>query len=55
MTRRGEQWLIYWSLKAKGRTEVELVADMGEKMDSAGGLWLCAVVMVCLERLHSSY
>jgi len=53
LTRRGEQWLIYSVVEGKAKQfEVELIADMGEKMaisneQQVGSLWLCAVVMVC--------
>jgi len=33
LTRRGEQWLIYSVVEGKAKQfEVELIADMGEKM-----------------------
>jgi len=32
LTRRGEQWLIYSVVEGKAKFEVELIADMGEKM-----------------------
>jgi len=47
LTRRGEQWLIYSVVEGKAKQfEVELIADMGEKMaismNSKSGACGCA-------------
>jgi len=58
LTRRGEQWLIYSVVEGKAKQfEVELIADMGEKMAisneqlKVGQPVVVRVVMVCLTEL----